>query len=128
MEEVLVDTDIIIDFLRGHRARLKTFFVRVQERQIKPLISLISIVELYSGKEVAERKRKEFLEKVLSYFQIIPPNLAIAKKAGELRREYSLGIVDALIAATCLSQKMSLFTFNQKHFQKIEKIKFYEIQ
>ncbi len=128
MEKVLVDTDTVVDFLRGYNLRLKDFFTRVFNKEIIGLISLISIVELYSGADTKNKKRLEVLEKLLSFLEPVAFDLESAKLAGQWASEYQLGLPDSLIAATSTAEKVSLLTFNQKHFQKIKEIKFYEIK
>ena len=128
MEKVLIDSDILIDFLRGFDLRYKNFFKRIYRKEITGLISLITIVELYSGADTQDKRKLEFLEKSLLPLEPIGINLETAKLAGDWRLRYKLSIPDSLIAVTSFIEKAKLFTFNQKHFQKIKEIKFYEIK
>ncbi|MBM3283871.1 type II toxin-antitoxin system VapC family toxin [Candidatus Gottesmanbacteria bacterium] len=122
MEKVIVDTDVFIDFLRGHKQRIKKIFTLIQQKEIKGSISLISVVELYSGKDCRQKEKLAVLNKLLYFFEIISPNLAIAKLAGNLKREYELGLADAIIAATAIEENAQLFTFNLKHFRKVPRL------
>ena len=48
--------------------------------------------------------------------------------AGELLRNNStVAIGDALIAATCLENKLELMTNNQKDFRKVKNLKFFDL-
>lgn len=125
MEKVLIDTDVIIDFLRGHKVRIKDVFDKIQKYELKGLISLISIVELYAGKDIKEKEKLIILNRLLSFFEIITPDLTVAKIAGGLKQEYSLSLADAIIAAQALEENTKIFTFNIKHYQKIPKLSFY---
>lgn len=127
MEKILVDTDVIIDFLRGHRERIKTVFVDVEDKKIKAYISPISIIELYAGENSQRREKTTALAKLLAFFEIVPLDLPISKLAGSFKREYKLGLADAAIAASCLKNSLKLFTFNIKHFKKISNLNIYSI-
>lgn len=125
MEKVLIDTDAVVDFLRGYNLRLKDFFIKIFRKEIIGLISLISIVELYSGADTKDKKRREILEKLLSSLKPVAFDLKSAKLAGQWSLKHKLGLPDSLIAATSVAEKVPLLTFNQKHFQKIKEVELY---
>lgn len=125
MEKILIDTDVIIDFLRGHRERIKTVFIGVENKKIKAYISPISIIELYAGEDSQDRKKATALSNLLTFFEIIPLDLPISKLAGRLKREYKLGLADASIAASSIKNSLKLFTFNIKHFKNISNLSIY---
>lgn len=127
MEKVLIDSDIVIDFLRGYNFRLKDFFKKIRDKEIIGLISLISIVELYSGTDIKNKSKLELLEKLLFSLEVTDFDLESAKLAGQWRLRYKLGIPDSLIAVTCFIEKAKLFTFNQKHFKKIKEVRLYQL-
>lgn len=126
MEKILIDSDIVIDFLRGFDLRYKDFFKKIFRKEIRGLISLVSIVELYSGTDIRNKKRREFLEKLILSLEPVGFNLEMAKLSGEWRLKYNLSIPDSLIAVTSVAEKASLFTFNKKHFEKINEVKLYK--
>lgn len=125
MEKILVDTDVLIDFLRGFEKRAKSIFVAIQKKEVQGWISLVSVTELYAGKDVEEESKLASLEKLLSLFSIALPDLPIAQYAGLLKRYHALGLADAYIAATCIEENLSLVTFNTKHFRSIPTLKLY---
>ena len=127
MEKILIDSDVIIDFLRGHNERIRVIFERIEDKKIIPCVTLINIVELYSGGDIAEKNKIDILEELLSHFEIIDLTVDISKKASILRRKYNLGLADALITASCIKENIKLVTFNQKHFSKVKAINFYKI-
>ena len=47
----------------------------------------------------------------------------IARRAGDLRRIYSIPLVDAIIGATALKIDAKLVTRNIRHFERIENLK-----
>jgi predicted nucleic acid-binding protein len=52
-------------------------------------------------------------------FQNIQINTSIADEAARIRREQNVKLPDALIAATALTQQMTLVTANVKDFERI---------
>jgi predicted nucleic acid-binding protein len=111
---ILLDTDVLIDFLRGHEkavAFVKEFFSRV-------ILSPIVIAELYAGvKGDAERT---VLDNFVSLFRVVPLNAEIAKIGGLYRRDYGkshgVGLADAILAATAEAEQAELKTLNVKHY------------
>jgi predicted nucleic acid-binding protein len=98
---VLVDSDILIDHLRGARA-LPTFALAC---------SVITRCELFAG-----RDQVEALRQLLAQMQEIAVDPAIAERGGALRRSLKLSTPDALIAATALEHNLPLMTRNKRHF------------
>ncbi len=111
---ILVDTDVLVDFLRGHRKAV--IFVKTHSSRM--LLSSIVVAELYAG----VRGEVEFaaLEGFVSLFQIVPVTTKIAKSGGLYKREFhkshGVGLADALLAATAESEKAELTTLNTKHY------------
>lgn len=127
MEKVLIDTDVIIDFLRGYKHRLKNFFPRVQKGKIRAIISSISLVELFEGVGGNNKKQKILLNKLLFFLEVVSLDSLLARSAGQLKKEYKLDLADSIIAATAIDKESHLLTFNQKHFKKIKEIQLYHL-
>lgn len=128
MEKILIDTDVVIDFLRGHNNRVKDIFQQIENKEIKAYISLISVIELYSGEDTQIKEKLEVLEQVLAFLKILELDLNVAKIAGSLKRRYKLGLADSIIAATSIAYQIKLLTFNTKHFGKIPGVFFYTLK
>ena len=111
---VMIDTDVLIDCLRGIPDAIAYF--RGLEEQ--PLVSLITLAELYSG--VREGTERRDLENLIEGVELVPLTLEAAVSAGLLRRDYkkshSIGLSDALIAASAQAAGATLVTLNRKHF------------
>jgi predicted nucleic acid-binding protein len=114
----LIDTNILIDFLRGHPDAV-SFLAQTNRTS---LLSTITVAELYSGTK-GEHELQQ-IELLVSHFNVISLTSAIAKKSGLLKKEYqasnSIGIADAVIAATALEHDAKLITLNLKDFPMIE--------
>lgn len=129
-QKVLIDTNIIIDYLRqeGKRARKTKLEVILEEENIVPLLSSATIQELFAGQSSKKRKEEARIRKILALFKTLVVNKEVAEMAGEIMRD-TLPIVqfsDAQIAATAISEKAYLLTKNKKDFTSIQGIKFYQ--
>ncbi|MGB4966060.1 MAG: type II toxin-antitoxin system VapC family toxin [Microgenomates group bacterium] len=120
MNTILIDTSVIIDFLRQPQNDEAPLLKLVDTR--KPLaISIITHAELYSGKSTWENLNvQENIEGLLQDLSILPISESISKHAGKLRSEKNIGLFDALIAATALEENIPLATLNIKHFAGIK--------
>ncbi|OGG26444.1 hypothetical protein A2960_06220 [Candidatus Gottesmanbacteria bacterium RIFCSPLOWO2_01_FULL_39_12b] len=123
MEKILLDADFVIDLLRGYTKRINHFITKIEKGEIKACISLISVIELYTGEDSAEKEM--VITEFLSLLDIIPLDFALSKLTGNIKRKYHLSLADAIIAATSVYYKTKLFTFNVKHFKSVPNIVLY---
>jgi len=118
--QLLIDTDVLIDYLRGYSDAVS--YVEVQQDRM--LISVVTVAELYAG--VREGEERSRLERFLRAFEIIPLDPRLAVQGGLYRRDYSrshnVGLADALIAATAAQRQVSLVTLNRKHFPMLQDV------
>jgi hypothetical protein len=119
-ERLLLDTDVLIDYLRG-----RPDAVSYLESLTEPLlISAITVAELYAG--VREGAERIALQQFLSVFNVIPVDEEIAAVGGLIRRDYGkshgVGLADAIIAATAEARKADLVTLNKKHFSMLSSV------
>jgi predicted nucleic acid-binding protein len=119
-ERLLIDTDVLIDYLRN-RSEAVTYLESITEPM---LISVVTVAELYAGvKEGAERAR---LDAFVSAFVIVPLELDSAIGGGLHRRQYyrshNISLADALIAATAEQSQAKLVTLNGKHFPMLKDV------
>ena len=118
--EIILDTNILIEILKGNQKTIKT----VESLDSKISISSISVMELFYG--ALNKAELNKLEKFVSLFNIIYLDENISKIAIKLIKTYakshSLDIPDSLIAATALTTNAKLFTYNKKDFKYIDKV------
>jgi hypothetical protein len=111
---ILVDTDIMVDFLRGHPKAIA--LVRVHSARI--ILSSIVAAELYAGVKGADELRT--LDDLIALFRVIPVSREIARTGGLYRRDYGkshgVGLADAIVAATADTENADLMTLNPKHY------------
>ncbi len=107
MVDLLVDTDVFVDHLRGHRA-FSTDGDRIH-------YSVITRSELFAGRETQE----DPVRVLLAPFTEVAVDRAIAERGGRLRREFAIALPDALVAATALERDLTLMTRNGKDFEAV---------
>ncbi len=117
-EAILVDTDVLVDFLRGD-PRAADFVNACADRI---LLSAIVVAELYAG--VKGEKEMAVLDKFISLFPVVPISSHVARAAGLFKRSYGrshgVGLADAIVAATAQAENAELKTFNTKHYPMLE--------
>ena len=122
---ILLDTNILIEILKGNSVTLKT----IGQLDEPPAISTITAMELLYG--ALNKQELLQLEKFLSRFEHLPLNEDISGIAFKLIRSYAkshtLDIPDSLIAATTLHHKAALFTYNVKDFKFIPGLELYPV-
>lgn len=119
--KLLIDTDIVIDFLRGEEQAVSHF--KAESEGI--CFSAITVAEIYSG--IKDETEETEVERLFSIFPVIPTTIEIARAAGKFVQQYrpshSVEIPDAIIAATCLVTGSELSTLNVKHYPMFPSLK-----
>ena len=118
---ILLDTDVLVDFLRGHVkavAFVKTYSARI-------ILSSIVIAELYAG--VKGDAEQVALEDFVSLFRVVPVSAEIAKAGGLYKRDYGkshgVGLADAILAATAEAEDAELKILNRRHYPMLKRLK-----
>ena len=104
--DLLVDTDIFIDHLRGHRP--------LQAGRHRLSYSVVTRAELFAGTTASGA-----VSDLLAVFRELPVNRAVAERAGRIRRESGVRLPDALIAATAIEHGLGLATRNRSDFEQV---------
>ncbi|MDI6883089.1 MAG: type II toxin-antitoxin system VapC family toxin [Patescibacteria group bacterium] len=121
LKRYFVDSDILIDYLRG-RPKTRDFLFKLRKKGVL-IISVINLVEIYSGREIKEPEKKRIIKQFLSEFEIITLEENSAQEAGEIRRKYQLPFADSIIAAIALRTQSILVSRNIRHYSKIKNLK-----
>ena len=118
---ILVDTDVLIDFLRGNDKAIAF----IDEFSPYIVLSPIVVAELYAG--VKGTDELSTLDNFVSLFHVVPINFEIAKTGGLYKRDYGkshgVGLADAILAATADKENAELKTLNVKHYPMIKGLK-----
>lgn len=117
MTDILLDTDILIDLLRGY-APARVYFKQIEAGVIRAAVSAITVAELASGKMSGQNEEAR-VRNLLGLLKILDLDFDTAWRAGEIRRRHQSPFADAAIAATAIQQNLPLGTKNLKHFQPI---------
>ncbi|HMR95919.1 MAG TPA: type II toxin-antitoxin system VapC family toxin [Microthrixaceae bacterium] len=104
--DVLVDTDVFIDHLRGA--------VELKPGRNRLHYSVVTRAELFAGNSATD-----LVSQLLAPFRELAVDRSVAERAGRVVREFQLRMPDALIAATALENRLTLMTRNRKDFDKV---------
>ncbi len=119
----LVDTDWVVDFLKGREQAVKTLTALASDGLAVSLVTYGEIYEgVYSGYD-SEKQEQAFLA-FLRGVDVLPLDQEIMKEfariRGKLRSQGQIiGDPDILIAATAIHHDLTLLTNNIRHFSRI---------
>lgn len=109
MTAYLIDTDVLIDHLRGARAF-------ALPDGATGAYSVVTRAELYAGRRAVEPP----IESLLSQMVELELDSVTANRAGTIRRASGVALADAIIAATAIESGRVLITRNRQHFERID--------
>ncbi len=116
MAAVLLDTTVLIDFLRG-RPATRRVAVRIEAGD-ELYVSPVSIEELYRG---ARERERPAIAQLVEALRLATLTKAAASRAGDWRREHAargvtLSQADCLVAASAWAVGATLATGSPKDF------------
>ena len=113
----MVDTDVLVDVLRGHAPALAWFAALTE----LPGISGFVLMELLSG--CADNRRVHEVDRLVAPLTVVWPTEADCQRAlADFHRyhlPHSIGMLDALVAACAVGTGAVLYSFNTRHFRAI---------
>jgi hypothetical protein len=120
---ILVDSDVLIAHLRGIPVA-RDWLLDARQRTGPLAISVVSVAEIGGGMRAGERRE---VTRLLESMQSLAVDRIVARRAGELRRQYrrshnAIGVADYLIAATAQLSGCELATLNVRHFPMIDNL------
>ncbi len=117
---LLVDTDILIDFLKG----IKTAKDLLRSGQFDLYCSVQSKKELITKVGLKNSEKKE-IKALLSNIKVLKVDSDVINKFSLLLKKYGedpKSVADYIIAATAWAKKLPLLTRNKRHFEHIKEI------
>ncbi len=118
---ILLDTDILVDFFRGHSKAVA--FLNTHSARI--ILSSIVVAELYAG--VKGDAKQGVLDNFVSLFRVVPVDTEIAKAGGIYKCDYAkshgVGLADAILVATAEAENAELKTLNAKHYPMLRDLR-----
>lgn len=110
----LLDTNIILYILGGDKVIANYLFEKIL------YTSIISEIELLSYQSISSKEIKE-IESFLKEIRVVPIDQSIKELVIRIRRNYSVKIPDAIVAATSINLGIPLVTAD-KAFRKIQEL------
>jgi len=112
--DILIDTDVFIDHLRGARQLIPS--------RHRLHYSVITRAELFAGNAASN-----LVSTLLAPFREITVDRPVAERAGRIRRESGIRLPDALIAATAIEHGLGLATRNRSDFEPVRSLRLREL-
>lgn len=116
MAEILLDSDVIIAWLRGLEPFAEIIPALFEKGEVLGWTP-VSVAEIFAGAMKGEERQLENLFLVL---EAVSLSAEIGQKAGlylhAYSKSYGVEVSDALIAAAAYHNKMALWTLNKKHY------------
>lgn len=124
MARVVVDTSVIIDYIR-RKDKENCLFTRLRGVD-DMVISFITVTELYSGKSSRSPGGIRSIGEIIASCETKLVGLDDCAKAGDLRRDYQLSLGDCFVAQLAINEKLPVATLDKKAFAKVEGLKLWE--
>lgn len=117
---VIVDSDLVIDFLRGEGPGVPLVRELISDRRF--MVTVITAFELRLGADFLPRGN-EILRLLTT--RTVPLDLPSALRAGEVfsllkSKGTGIGMADCMLAGICLRHGLPLATRNSRHFERVE--------
>ncbi len=117
VQKICLDSDLFIELLRGKNEAYDT----IKSYDAEFYITSVNLFEIWYGK-----KKTEPIEEALMWINIMAFDKEASIKAAEimlaLKKEGKLiEQRDIFIAAICIIRDLALLTYNNKHFQRMER-------
>lgn len=129
MNNLLLDTSVLIDHLRGYKPSTE-FLEAAFNSGALVTISAVTEMELHAGKSMEDPAIEGDVLKFLKLFKTLPVTSNIARQAGLLLRRHrhqGLTPIDAIIASTAMKHNATLITRNIKHFRMVKGIIVFDV-
>ena len=126
--KVLIDTNILISYIRHQKKNEDTIYYKLIENDINCYISSITRYEL----QIGNLKDKKIYEILIDNLNEINLSSKIIDKSIDLQRELirlnkKLEDNDIFIASTAIVHKLPLVTYNTTHFERIEELELFDL-
>lgn len=127
MNKFMLDTDICSYIMREKPIQVLKRFDSYEMEQF--CISVVSYAEFIYGiqKSANPEKHQRLVENFILHVDIIPWDCSAAEHYGKIRKELEsrgriVGNMDLMIAAHARSQRMTIVTNNERHFDRITEL------
>jgi len=131
LEVLCLDTDILIDLLRGESKTVEE--IKQLEDKFELVTTAINLFELYYGAYKTGRERNiEAVKEVARRVEVLNLTEKSAEISGKIlaeleKRGEAIDFRDVMIAGIVIENNITLYTRNVKHFKRIAEINLYKI-
>lgn len=131
-EKVCLDSDVLIDHLRG-KNRVVDEVRRLEEECILSTTSINVFEVFYGAYKSGRRANVESAARLVERLVVLDFDRKAAEAAGRIlahleSRGEAVEFRDVLIGATCLVNGYAIATWNTEHFKRIPGLKVIELQ
>jgi predicted nucleic acid-binding protein len=134
---LILDTSVLVDAER-RRLNVARLLERLSQYETESVsISAVTVMELAQGIAVAKTEevrqlRERFLSNLRAAVPVIPLSDLLALRAGRLNGSLrqsgvTIGMADAMIAASALGFGFAVATFNVRHFKAVPGLEVVEL-
>jgi tRNA(fMet)-specific endonuclease VapC len=122
---MVIDTSIFIEHLRAKNKLVTTLYIFSDNSKL--FISSVSLYELYMGATTKDKEND--VELITEDLTVLPFTNEVAIKAAQIYHSLKssnqlIEFRDIFIAATRLTNDLPILTLNNKHFKRVEGLKF----
>lgn len=127
--KIVVDTDIIIDYLKKRQPGAE--LLKKAYLKYKIHVTSITVYELLYG--IQKSGKTALIDRLLKYVTIIPLDEAAARKSAILHytlksKGMDIGVKDSFIVGICEAHNIPLLTRNIRHFNRIPALKLISLE
>jgi len=123
MSDLLLDSSVVVDYLRGRTQAVD--YLDVIKRSEVPMTHVVVVAEVIRG--ARDRRELASIQATLAPFKVVAPDESDAISSVDLLVRFCLshgiGWPDCLIAATALRLGVGVVTLNVKHFAPIPNLR-----
>lgn len=127
MRGYILDTDVLISFLRGRSTALLARVEELVRNRVPASFSVVSLAELYLGTFKSDNPARNLatVNKLRDELELLGLDEKTALLYGEIqsvleRNGQVIGDFDVLIASTAIANDMILATGNARHYKRVE--------
>lgn len=114
---IMIDTDVLIEFLRGNEGIRNKFNALMVETDGYLYLTPIQIAEIYAG---IREHEKEDTKRFLDGFLVIEIDKESGRQAGgyinKYRKSHGIELADTIIGTCTKNHGLKLWTLNKKHY------------
>ena len=123
---ILVDSSVIIDFLKSNNKRSTKYFQAFQlEKEAQPVISFATLIELYSAVSEDTPRLKKIIDILVNKSEVLDPNKETYILASQIMQQTKNDLAFSIIATQAVLSGLHFLTNQQKLYKDVKGIQFH---